>query len=652
MRPLLFLLFVFGTNLSYSQYYNDSVNTWLDTCTSPYSTVRTALKISRANIRETPQLSRVALNTALEELEENDSSNIADVILEQGIFHAIRMNQDSAIPFYERSIEYTPKEDSIGIGYCYRNLCAAHREQERFNQALENGYYALRWLPNSDSVFRPLTYLEMSKIYYALRNYKLGVEYADKGIPYFQEKDDYYNLSATYTTKGLCLLSMDSTYTPQSIAVLHQARVNNSYNNNPYENGTAKINLGIAHLENHNFDSAFYYLFGADSTFQEIGYPNPTVKPTIYVNLASAFIDVDNYDEAEKYANQAYEMTSSGASDFVFQEACFNMYQINKKKGNYEVALKYLEENLKTFTRRTRILNDATLRMKEQEADQKYYMNQLRLQRQKDQIAILQNEKEQRILTIGLVLLLLSKITLITVIILLRRRKRIAQENLRQLNTIDQHKNQLFSIIGHDLRGPIGNSLFLLKLLPQDGDRLSTDTSEIVQNVRMGLTEVQELLENLLVWAKQQGAGLHVKKQSVTIKPIVAQTKQIMTPLIPTRGMKLEVEVADELSWELDPNMYSTILRNVVANALKYAPESSTVKIVLEKENGKLVTRIIDSGPGIPEQTINHLQKEEYDPESKRGLGLFLVQSLVHELGGQLRFEKSDANSAVVIVLD
>ncbi len=71
------------------------------------------------------------------------------------------------------------------------------------------------------------------------------------------------------------------------------------------------------------------------------------------------------------------------------------------------------------------------------------------------------------------------------------------------LNQIDAAKTRLFSIIGHDLRGPIGNSLYLLKELPQRSDRLGTDSMDILSNVQLGLTEVHVLLENLLMWSKE-----------------------------------------------------------------------------------------------------------------------------------------------------
>lgn len=85
-----------------------------------------------------------------------------------------------------------------------------HRLNEDFNESLENGFIALRYLPYQDSLFRPLTYLEVAKVLYTLQNYALSLEYARKAMPYFEAVNDPFNIASALNSIGLAYINIDS----------------------------------------------------------------------------------------------------------------------------------------------------------------------------------------------------------------------------------------------------------------------------------------------------------------------------------------------------------------------------------------------------------------------------------------------------------
>ncbi len=114
--------------------------------------------------------------------------------------------------------------------------------------------------------------------------------------------------------------------------------------------------------------------------------------------------------------------------------------------------------------------------------------------------------------------------------------------------------------------------------------------------------------------------------------------------------MKIDIQVDRELMWSIDSNIYSTILRNLVANASKYAPKESKIRVQAYVKGNELITSVMDTGAGIPEEIVQGVIDESLSAQlTAKGMGLHLVYHLVSEHGGTVYFNQKDDNWTGVI---
>ncbi|NVK04501.1 MAG: HAMP domain-containing histidine kinase [Flavobacteriia bacterium] len=652
MKIRLLLLLVCASIWGHGQTLRDTLNGYLDTCETPNGVRNVARSYARANVVYGMDKAHLMLRMARERIfNEDDSIAKGDIIHEHAILHAIRQEADSAIILIKEAIKYYPENDSVKRGYAYRNLCAMHRIAENFNESLNNGYIALRYLPHDDSLFRPLTYLEVGKVLYTLQNYELSLEYAEKALPYFEATNDLFNISSSYNSIGLAYLNID-TAVEQSIVPLKAAKSIHLQLGDSLSLYETHINLGIAYIMNKEFDSALVHF----NIVEQSDFLNTTqrlnIKPILYANKGLTLHRLGNSDEGLEYSLEGLKLAQESGSDYIIERAAQTIAEIYLLRGDTVSAFKYQDIYHKAFEINSKISNESRYLTLEKLVDE-----QLRLQRAEFKARQLQEEAKHdaehlRYLYLGLGVLLVVLALLFTMYRQTSKRKAMLAKANSQLSSMDESKTRLFSIIGHDLRGPIGNSAYLLSEIQNSEKGMSTESKEILENVEHGLIQVQELLENLLMWAKEEASEAELNRTRVNISELVQDCNKMLSPLSQINDMKLDVDIKPNLHWELDKNAYSTILRNTLSNSLKYASKSSTVEVSAKVVDHQLVTKICDYGDGIPKEMVEQLKSsDKFTNTTSNGMGLHLVSLLTKKHGGSLSYSYDGNKGCLTIVI-
>ncbi|MBT4036005.1 MAG: sensor histidine kinase [Candidatus Marinimicrobia bacterium] len=215
------------------------------------------------------------------------------------------------------------------------------------------------------------------------------------------------------------------------------------------------------------------------------------------------------------------------------------------------------------------------------------------------------------------------------------------------LNELLETKNRFFSIIAHDLRGPLSSAASLTEVLAENPERFTqSEIEEILVNVHKSNKRIYGLLENLLDWAKLQLGTMQFELETIPIDTIIIDTFEDLRSQADHKQVRVRFELDSDTQVQIDKNMLSTAIRNLISNAIKFSHEGGEilVKAGVESKAGDLVhINIIDSGLGIPEKEINtlfdmdrqfHLDGTAGEPSS--GLGLLLVKELVEKNNGQV----------------
>ncbi|WP_051313303.1 ATP-binding protein [Sporocytophaga myxococcoides] len=218
------------------------------------------------------------------------------------------------------------------------------------------------------------------------------------------------------------------------------------------------------------------------------------------------------------------------------------------------------------------------------------------------------------------------------------RQKRKIQEGLRSL---DRNKNLFFSIISHDLRGPINSAHKLAEFL--NGDTNEIDRVKMAEMLRHSIKKVATLLDELLEWARLQMNKIDFNPQVIDLCEIVDEVIESLNGMIKDKGIIITNKINNCKAYG-DHYMTSTIIRNLLTNAIKFSMENKSIHVSGQLlENGLLEVKVTDEGIGMNEDARNKLFRLDVrqttkgtKQESGSGLGLIICKEFVEKQGGKI----------------
>lgn len=225
-----------------------------------------------------------------------------------------------------------------------------------------------------------------------------------------------------------------------------------------------------------------------------------------------------------------------------------------------------------------------------------------------------------------------------------------SESQLRDLNTT---KDKFFSIIAHDLRGPLSGITKISDVLANENmekfDPLRI--KEIFKEIHELSKNTFDLLENLLEWSKIQTKTKEFNPIKINSQDLIKMAMTSVELFASKKNIQLSLVTDKDFDIHADVNMISTVIRNLLSNAVKFTPEGGSVKINLaerlnEKNENFIEIIISDTGIGIEPEIIKELFKiEENKPslgtagEKGSGLGLILCKEFVEKHGGKIWVE-------------
>jgi len=218
-----------------------------------------------------------------------------------------------------------------------------------------------------------------------------------------------------------------------------------------------------------------------------------------------------------------------------------------------------------------------------------------------------------------------------------------------KLKKLNKTKDKLFSIIGHDLRGPIGNFKVLIDLLLTSFDLSNTEAlKNILKEFHNSTNSTYELLENLLTWAKSQQNNIEVSMTFVNIAEIAELSISLLESSASSKKITIHNQIPEGKFIYADRNMTMTIIRNLLNNAIKFTEEGKNIYLNLSKVDKKWLIEVKDEGVGISEENIKVIFDQEQNfstygtkQEKGSGLGLLLCKEFVEKMGGEIWVEST-----------
>lgn len=232
---------------------------------------------------------------------------------------------------------------------------------------------------------------------------------------------------------------------------------------------------------------------------------------------------------------------------------------------------------------------------------------------------------------------------------------------LRQKNSelaqLNATKDKLFSIISHDLRSPFGTILGLSEILSDELETLSKDEiAEYVKNIQLAAKNSYDLMDKLLVWARSQTGDIRLIKEQVNLKNLVNDAVGVLEHSANNKKISIKNVIGAEILALADNNTLNAVIRNLIANAIKYTKENGIIEISAEIKDGYAEVKVSDNGIGMNEYTLKNLfnrseavSRPGTANESGTGLGLILCKEFIEQNGGTLRAESKEGAGSVFI---
>jgi PAS domain S-box-containing protein len=231
--------------------------------------------------------------------------------------------------------------------------------------------------------------------------------------------------------------------------------------------------------------------------------------------------------------------------------------------------------------------------------------------------------------------------------------RKLQENELTSLNTelkaLNNHREKLLSVIGHDLKNPVAASLKLAELALMDVAQTSKEELlEYLYKMESGLQNANDLLEDLLRWAKNQFNSMDFNPVWIDeLKVQVLSCFKRLKPMAESKGIELLETIDEGIKLYADKDMLDTIIRNLVSNAIKFTAAGSIVVNAVRREDDVLFC-VTDTGSGMSESIIRQLfdKSSHYTTygtlgEKGTGLGLELCKNFVERHRGKIWVEST-----------
>ena len=425
--------------------------------------------------------------------------------------------------------------------------------------------------------------------------------------------------------------------------------------------------MGHLYYEVDKYDSAIIYYQKSLDIYQSLGKRAST--PDLFFSMYRAAYEAENWDLALVYAKKAMTASEEYGYFRTVMNAKFGLYEIYKRKGNYEKSLEAYES-----------YNTIYDSINNQENDRALYDLQYKFEyEQKAKIDSIQNvadlelEKAQsrqrktiaNFSLAGLAIAILFALLIWNRFSVTRKQKAIIEKDKSLLNeanqkltSLDHFKTQLFTNISHEIRTPLTIIKGMADQIKQKPDKwLDQGVSMIHQNSNQLLNLVNQILE----LRKLESGKLTLNLIHNDIIPFLRYILESFHSLAETKDISLQLQAeTPSCMMDYDPEKITRIVSNLLANAIKFTPAGGEIQLNIRtfpaRENHPhpfLQFVVRDSGPGISTEQLPYIFERFFQanegPQSApgsvmhsqggTGIGLALVRELVHLMNGKIEVE-------------
>lgn len=224
------------------------------------------------------------------------------------------------------------------------------------------------------------------------------------------------------------------------------------------------------------------------------------------------------------------------------------------------------------------------------------------------------------------------------------------------LAALNRDKEKLFSVIAHDIRGPLATLELLLDMF-RKGEYNESNMLEASEELYKKVHHLGGSIDNMLRWSMGQMRGIRTAPEHFPPAPLTNEILQMFQPGIEGKSLQVTQEMQEDIFVYADREQVAVILRNLVSNAIKFSHPGGRIHVAAVQENGIVIFTVHDKGIGIPPEKMGELFSLKTIPsygtggERGSGLGLLLCQEFTRLNNGQLLVKSTHGEGTLFTVI-
>ncbi|MCK5135522.1 MAG: tetratricopeptide repeat-containing sensor histidine kinase [Bacteroidales bacterium] len=602
----------------------------------------------------------------------NDPDNLLPPLYKsKGKIYEIKLAYDRSLFYYRKAYdEFIKLENLHEIGSCALSMGHLHYEMADFSEAYYFYMHSLNAFERDgdrlgiammENNLGTVAH-EMGKLHEAERHYLNAYEI-------YRENAEV--LDECHALNNIGLILYDKNQYDSALVYFHE--VIQKMNPDSLESDAEQYilsgvynNMALAYIDLGVHEKALEYLRKGLTLARKID--DQYYIGSVYINLGSLFGEMNQQDSSLFYLHRALKIAKVRGFRHLELEAYNELSRLHAGLGSYMSAYNW---QLRYDTVYKDLFNEkqseqiARLRSRyEQEITDK-------------EIEQLQSESQvQRMLNKVFIIFIVVIVALVIIIAINLRSKKItnqmlAERNLqisnairklseseKELQKLNKSKDRIFSVVAHDLRNPVAAVSGFSELLHDNFEQFSVETQkEYILQILQGTQRVQNLLENLLIWARSQMKAIKYEPGVLKMKSVVDECVKEMKANLDHKKINCIVKIDRKCVVFADKAMIYTIYRNLIMNAIKFSFPGGRIRITTENGTDMCNISVADEGIGIQPEIQNKLfdaneaiSTPGTTGESGSGLGLIICKEFLERSNGMIRVESEPGNGSTFIV--
>jgi len=387
-------------------------------------------------------------------------------------------------------------------------------------------------------------------------------------------------------------------------------------------------------LKKNQIDSAIFYQQKALAIDKEI--ENKYQEIQDYNNFAKIYLKIKMFDKAKTFLDLSESEAQESKHYAELLEAYRLLTELFVTQNNFKSAFGYQKK-----------FDNLNEKLFGQETSNKIsdLQTAFAIEKREKENALLKKDNEFKKTTFGY-LVLASTLFLIGIVLLISQ-NRLQKKSNSLLAELNNSKDKFFSVIAHDLKNPFGAILSYAEFLKGDYDAMDDEErKEIISGIHNAANHVQNLLNDLLTWARTQKGEIGVNKSQINLYDLTEEISNSYQLTAEKKKIKTEINIDKGIIVNADKFILTTIIGNLLNNALKFSFPDNKILIDAKKENDIIKISVADFGVGMDETTVKNifnldskLTTKGTANETGTGLGLKICKEFANIHNGNLFLE-------------